>query len=133
MLLVSHFNTEERIVNTIEPGKTFVRFRPEGAHGDQFLAFVAGIFGQHEDELLLCLINRKGVVEAPRRLCTLVPPTSLLGGVIGFIAREPTFGVGEVVSEERIDGMLYLDLFRDEEYSGLVPVTDLTFCCPSSS
>jgi hypothetical protein len=119
-------------VDTIEPGKTFVRYQPEGASGDPFLAFVAGILGQSEDDLLLCLINRKGIVEAPKRLCTLVPPTSVLGGVIGFIARDPAFGVGEVVTEERIDGMLYLDLFRDEEYSGLVPVTDLTFCCPSS-
>ncbi len=130
MLLVSHFKREERFVDTIKPGKTFVRFQPEGAHGDPFLAFVAGIFGPNEDELLLCLISRKGVTEAPRRLCTPVSPTTVTGGVVGFIAREPSFGVGEVVKEERIDGLLFLVLSRGNEYSDFVPITDVTFCCP---
>ncbi len=117
-------------MGNIEPGRTFVRFRRKGVDDDSFLAFVAGVLGKGGDELLLCLINERDFIEAHRRQCTEVSPNTMTGSILGFIAQEPEFGVGVVVSEERINDELFLELLHDDKFSGLVPLTDITLCYP---
>ena len=124
---------EERAVDTIEPGKTFVRFMPEGRFGQTFLSVVLGELEKNGATLCICPITEHKPMEVPRRMCEVVPaPTIEIDGLINLIAREPEFGVGMVVSQIRIDEMLYLNIARGGESSGLVPITNVTFCYPSS-
>lgn len=117
-------------VSSIEPGKTFVRYRPNESDSEHYLGLVAGILGLNLDLLLLCLINRHGSIYVPRTLCIPVSPTTIVKGVLRFRAFEPSFGPGVIVSEARINGLLYVDLERDGKFSGLVPLDEITFLCP---
>jgi hypothetical protein len=102
----------------IELGKTFVRYLPEGRHGESFFAVVTGILGENAEAFTLCLINREGAVEARRHECTPVLPSTIRSGLIGFSAHHPTFGVGKVEEEEWSDGILYVILGNGEHRSG---------------
>jgi len=119
-------------VESIVLGKTFVRYLPREADNEHYLGLVTGILGVLEEDFVLCLINRQGSVEVSRTLCVPVLPTSIVSGLLWFHAKESSFGCGTVIKEERKDGLLYVTLKRDEEVSGPIPITDVTFLCPCS-
>jgi hypothetical protein len=116
-------------MDNIEPGKTFVRYVPEKDGSQSYLAVVTGILGSNGEDLTICFTSRRGGRTVRRNECITVLPTIIQSGLIHFNAYAPCFGAGVVASEEMIDGLLYVELYRDGEYSELLPITEVTFCC----
>ncbi len=116
-------------IDEIELGKTFVRYVPEKDRDQSYFGVVTGILGNEGEALTICLISRPGRLTVKRTECTLVLPTAIRSGLVGFRAHIPHFGAGVVEEEELEDNLLYVVIGNAEHRSGAHPITDVTFCC----
>ena len=106
---------------------SFVRYFPEGRHDDNYVAFVQGILGQ---VVSIFIIRRRETLPVTMEECTLISPVEVAGGLVGLIAHHEKYGAGEIVDEERIDNLLWVQLLgRSGKTSELVPLTDVSLCC----
>ena len=107
----------------------YVRYLPEGVHGDTHLGFVQGILGS---VLSIYLFGRSETVQVTEEKCTVISPTDIPGGLVGLITTHTTFGAGEIVEEERIDNLLWVTLSGwNGRKSEKIPLTKINLCCSS--
>ena len=105
----------------------FVRYLPEGVHGDNHLGFVQGILGQ---VVSIYLLGRSETVQVTEEECTVISPTDIPGGLMRLIATHTTFGAGEIVAEERIGNLLWVTLSGwNGRKSEKIPLTEINLCC----
>lgn len=110
-----------------EPG-SFVRFFSDETDYAGQHAFVEGVLGR---ALGICLIPSRESIAVEETTCRLVSPIEITGGLTGIMACHTTFDVGQIMHEECIDNLLYVQLQGPAGHlSEFFPITFITVCCP---
>lgn len=88
----------------------------------------------HSNLVEVCLFQRKELVVARIEQLKPLNPSRITGGLIKLRAIIRDFGVGHIIGEEYIDGLLYIVAHRPGDtapaHSGLCPIDEIVLLPP---